>query len=175
MNRILDGVRAGDALLAAALTAFGVFLMVANIHSHDGTRVDSRTWLLVPVFAAATLPILWRRRHLALVLAVSAAALLVHVVAFGWMVRCGVGLPLACALSYAVGRLGADRIASVLGLLVTLGIQALVLVRDSAAGIEVLPATAAIGVVVWGVGAWLRHRTAREHDVTAPDRVETFA
>src|ERR1700754_131060 len=114
------GVRKGDAVLAALLTALGVVLMVADIISDPdtGLRMDSRSWLMVPVFAAATLPILWRRRSMLVVYTVTLAALGIHVLAFGWTVRCGAGLPLSVALAYASGKL-AKGWPAVLGLAAT--------------------------------------------------------
>ena len=162
MGTISTDVRKGDVVLALLLTALGVVLMVANIQAGPGddTRIDSRSWLMVPVFAAATLPVLWRWRSMPAVLVVTAVALAVHVLAFGWVVRCGAGLPLAFALAYSVGRLTSDRRTSLVALAGTLVVQVLVLVRDSAAGSEILPVTAALGVAAWGVGVWLRRRSA---------------
>jgi hypothetical protein len=155
---MFEGVRKGDVALAVVLTILGVVLMVENITAVDPeVRIDSHSWLLVPVFAAATLPILWRRRGMLAVTLVSAAALAVHLLAFGWVVRCGAGLPLAFALAYGVGRL-APRWQSWVGLLATLVVQVLVLVEDSAAGLQIVPVTALIGVAAWGVGVWLRQR-----------------
>jgi hypothetical protein len=160
MNTVFSGVRKGDVALAAVLTALGVLLMVENIKSDPGaaTRIDSHSWLLVPVFAAATLPILWRRRSMTGVYVVTAAALAVHLVAFDHLVRCGAGLPLAFALAYSAGRLQRGR-ASLLGLAATLGIQVLVLMYDTAAGLGIIPVTAVIGVAAWGVGTWLQRRS----------------
>jgi hypothetical protein len=166
---IFDGVRKGDVALAVATTGLGIALMTENVLAgpDSDTRVDSHSWLLLPVFAAATLPILWRRRSMPAVLAVTAAALAVHVLAFGSLVRCGAGLPLAFALAYGAGRLMAGR-ASSLGLAATIGIQFLVLVRDTAAGLEIMPVTALIGAAAWGVGVWLRRRAVRSGDVSVP-------
>jgi hypothetical protein len=160
MTTVFSGVRKGDVALAAVLTALGVLLMVGNINAdpHAGTRVDSQSWLLVPVFAAATLPILWRRRSMVGVYVATAAALAVHLLAFGHDVRCGAGLPLAFALAYSAGRLQRGR-ASVVGLAATIGIQALVLAYDTAAGLAIIPVTAVIGVAAWGVGTWLQRRS----------------
>lgn len=174
MDGIFAGVRKGDAALAAVLTALGALLMVMNIAGDEpGTRIDSRSWLSVPVFALATLPILWRRRGMIAVIAVTAAALAVHVLAFGWVVRCGAGLPLAFALAYAAGRLSRGAW-SLVGLAGTLAIQFLVLVRDSAAGLDIVWVTAAIGVLSWGIGAMLARRAVRpaslEADLPAPVR-----
>lgn len=161
MSTVFTGVRKGDVVLAALLTALGVVLMVVNMTGDPdpGTRMDSRSWLMIPVFAAATVPILWRRRNLLAVFGVTLAALLVHVLAFGWVVRCGAGLPLSIALAYAAGRL-AKRWQSVAGLAAAVAVQALVLVKDSAAGWEIIPVTAVLAAIAWGIGAGLRRRSA---------------
>jgi hypothetical protein len=151
-------MRKGDIALAGVLTALGVALMIENITATDAAvRIDSRSWLMIPLFAAATLPILWRRRNMLAVTLVSLVAMGAHVLAFGWEVRCGAGLPLAFALAYGAGRL-LPRRQSLVGLVGALAMQALVLVQDSAAGLQILPVTALVGVVVWGVGVWLRQR-----------------
>jgi hypothetical protein len=162
MNSIFRGVRPLDYLLAAVMTALGVVLMVACIQSSGGdTRIDSHSWLMIPVFAAATVPILFRRRNLWAVLGVTAAAFAVHDVAFGWVIRCGAGLPLAFALAYSVGRLMADRKQSYFALAAVIGIQFLVLVWDSAAGLVIIPFTAVISLVFWGAGRYLQSRSQR--------------
>ena len=159
MSTVFTGVSKGDVVLAASLTALGVILMVANMTGAESAiRIDSQSWLLVPVFMAATLPILWRRRNLLAVYAVTLTALAVHVLAFGWVVRCGAGLPLAFALAYASGRLG-NRRTGLIGLVAAFGVEFLVLVRDSAAGLEIIGATAVMAAAAWGVGAWLRKRS----------------
>ncbi len=170
MKSLLRGVRPLDYVLAAAMTALGVLLMVENMHGQgtSKTRIDSTTWVLIPVFVAVTLPILWRRINLWAVLGVTAAALAVHDIAFGWVVRCGAGLPLAFALSYAVGRLITDRKQSYLALAATIGIQFLVLVRDSAAGLGVMPFTAVIAIAFWGVGLYVQKRSQRSVATSAP-------
>jgi hypothetical protein len=173
MKSILRGVRPLDYVLAAALTALGVVLMHMNMNGPDGkTRIDSTSWVMIPVFAAATLPILWRRTNLWAVLGVTAAALGVHDIAFGWVVRCGAGLPLSFALAYAVGRLMTDRRQSYFGLAAVVAIQFLVLVTDSEAGLGVIPFTAVISAGFWGVGRYVQKRS-QKHEVVeavAPSR-----
>jgi hypothetical protein len=176
MNSIFRGVRPLDYLLAAAMTALGVVLMVACIQSTDGdTRIDSHSWAMIPVFAAATVPILFRRRNLWAVLGVTAAALAVHDVAFGWVIRCGAGLPLAFALAYSVGRLMTDRTQSYGGLAAVIGIQLLVLVRDSAAGLGIIPFTAVISLAFWGAGRYLQSRSQRSGAVVDAVPAEALA
>jgi hypothetical protein len=180
MNSILRGVRPLDYLLAAAATALGVVLMIANMQgSEDDVRIDSTSWVLIPVFAAVTVPILWRRRNLWAVLGVTASALAVHDVAFGWVVRCGAGLPLAFALAYAVGRLMVERKQSYAGLAAVIGIQFLVLAVDSAAGLGIIPFTAVISAAFWGAGLYLQKRSQRIADMGASaestQTADTFA
>lgn len=176
MNRILRGVQPLDYVLAAALTALGVVLMIADIRTTGGgTRIDSRSWVLIPVFAAVTLPILWRRRNLGLVLGITAATLAVHDVAFGWEVRCGAGLPVAFALAYAVGRLITDRRQSYAAMAAVIGIQFLVLIRDSAAGLGLLPFTALISLAFWGVGLYLLKRSQLTLTARPAASATTFA
>jgi hypothetical protein len=176
MNKIFEGVRPTDVVLAIVMSALGVYLMLENINSTDSdVRIDSTSWLLVPVFLAVTVPILWRRRSILTVTLVTAAALAAHIAAFGWDVRCGAGLPLAIALAYAAGRFVADRRQSALTMVLTLGVQALVLVRDSAAGLDVLPVTAVIGIVAWAIGIYVTTRTTSSVTAPAVDAVPVAA
>ena len=158
--KIFEGVRRGDVALAVLLTALGTWLMVSNIRGGEDVRIDSTSWWTVPVFAAAMVPVLWRRRGVLAVTLVSIAVMAVHVLAFGWMVRCGAGLPLAFALAYAAGRLS-GRNEGLLALAATAGLQAVVLVEDSAAGLGVMPFTVVIGIAFWGAGRYLRQREAQ--------------
>jgi hypothetical protein len=176
MKSIFRGIRPLDYLLAAGLTTLGVVLMIANMQGSDGsTRVDSTSWVMIPIFAAATVPILWRRGNLWAVLGVTAAALVVHNVAFGWDVRCGAGLPLAFAMAYSVGRLMTDRRQSVGGLAVVLGIQVLVLMHDSAAGLGISPYTAVISAAFWGAGLYVQQRLRRSVAAEADGPVHSLA
>lgn len=168
MDKLKATIRPTDIVLAVLLSGLGVWLMVENINAHDvDVTIDSHSWLLVPVFLAATLPVLFRRVNLLAVTLVSAAALAVHDTAFDWVVRCGAGLPLAFVLAYSAGRLIDCRRQSATILALSVGVQALVLVRDSAAGLGILPVTAGLGIVAWGVGWFVRSRLAKR-TVTSP-------
>jgi len=112
-------------------------------------------------------PILWRRRSILAVTLFTAAAMAAHVAAFGWLVRCGVGLPLAIALAYAAGRFVADRRQSAFTMALTLGVQVLVLVRDSVAGLEILPVTAVLGMAAWAIGMLVTARITKSAEVPA--------
>jgi hypothetical protein len=161
MDKLREVIRPMDVVLAVLLSGLGVWLMLENMAGSDNTRIDSTSWLLIPVFLLATLPILFRRANMIAVILVTAAAMAVHVAAFGWLVRCGAGLPLALVLAYSAGKLVGDRTQSVIALVLTVGVQLLVLVQDSAAGLGVLPFTAVFGAVAWGIGLYVRTQAAK--------------
>jgi hypothetical protein len=166
METLKRTIRPTDIVLAVLLSALGVLLMAEDMRGRTGsTRIDSTSWTMIPVFFLATLPVVLRRVNLMAVILISAAALTVHDIAFDWVVRCGAGLPLAFVLAYSAGRLLTDRRQSVVALVLAIGVQALVLVRDSAAGVGILPVTAAIGVALWGAGWFVRSYLAKR---TAP-------
>ena len=109
---IFKGLRPVDWVLAGALTALGVWLMVENVVISDaqvaanisaGTMVHemtSHSWAMVPVFAVATVPVLWWRRNVIAVTGIAVVAMAAHDLVFGWVTRCGAGLPLAFVLAY---------------------------------------------------------------------------
>src|SRR5436190_175118 len=87
MSEIFRGVKPRDWVLAGGLTALGVVLMWFNTQT-TGAMVDeaiaegsmvhtmsSRSFWMIPVFAAATLPVLWWRRSLVAVTSISVAAM----------------------------------------------------------------------------------------------------
>lgn len=175
MNEIFKDVRPMDAVLATLLTAVGVVLMLANINADPSDTKDlehaitNHSWLMLPVFLGTTIPVLWRRRNVMVVVLASAAVMGAHVLAFDWVIRCGAGLPLSFVLAYSVGRLARGR-ETYVGLAVVVGGQALTLVRDSAAGPGILPFTAVMALAAWGVGLLVR-RQANEPAVPERDLV----
>jgi hypothetical protein len=171
MDKLREVIRPMDVVLAVLLSGLGVWLMLENMAGSDETRIDSTSWLLIPVFLLATVPVLFRRANMFAVILVSAAAIAIHVAAFGWLVRCGAGLPLAFVLAYSAGKLIGDRTQSFVAMMLTIGVQYLVLMRDSVAGLDVLPVTAAIGVAAWGIGVYVRSRTEHSTTETTTDAV----
>jgi signal transduction histidine kinase len=167
---LLRGVRGGDVVLTVGLTFLGVLLMVADIQSRDpSVRVDSHSWLLVPVFLATTVPVLWWRRDLVAVLAVACAAMGIHVLAFGSLVRCGAGLPLAFLLGFLSGTLAAPlRRWTAFGL--TAVLTALVLVRDTAAGVDLLPVALLLVAGLFGIGRVHAHRSQLARELAVRNR-----
>lgn len=178
IRRVLDGVRPVDGALAGALAALGALLMVLNVTQSpadvtaaiaEGSMVhplSSRSWLLVPVFALASVPVLlWRRGALEATVA-AAVVMAAHDALFGWVTRCGAGLPLVFLLAFLLGlreegrRLLAGGVAG--GVL-----AALVLVRDATTGLDPLLLVLPLLVVVLLVGRAVRHRVALADELRA--------
>jgi hypothetical protein len=173
MNGIFKGIRPLDHVLAGLMTAAGVFLMFENVTASDADlphHLSSTSWAMVPAFALVTLPILWRRRSILAVVGVSAVTTLAHVLAFGWVTRCGVELPLAFALAYAVGRFGGAWRSHVIGLAGIVVVQLVMLARDASINTVAsalalaLPATA----LFYGIGLLVQNRASKQSASLAP-------
>ncbi|WP_182376676.1 hypothetical protein [Nocardioides sp. WS12] len=157
-------IRWGEVILVVLMVVLGTAAMVENVNASSALlpdyrhTIDAHSWLMVPVWlAACAAPLWWRRGALSMCLAV-AVIVGIHVLAFGWVVRCGSGLPLSFALAFLVGY-GEPRRRAAWGLVTVVGMQTLVLVKDSAAPFAVLPAAALIAAVVWGTGLLTRERS----------------
>jgi hypothetical protein len=161
-------MKASDYVLAGLFTAGGALLMVENIMAGGDTAlahpVDTTSWVILPVFLLTTIPILWRRRNVLAVVTVTVAAMAVHLLAFGWLTRCGVGLPLAAALAYAVARFAGNVRNQILGLTGVLALILLTLAQDSSigglpGGLEIaLPGAA----LFYGVGMAVQNRVVKK-------------
>jgi signal transduction histidine kinase len=159
------GIRPVDAVLTAVLCGLGSSLGIMNVLSDDPvTRIDSHSWLMVPVFVASAVPVLWWRRWPVGVTLFACTVMAVHVVAFGAVVRCGAGLPLSFTLAFLSGlveRTGVRAIAVFGSGLLT----ALVLIRDTAAGVELLPVALVLCGVLFGIARVMAHRSAMARDL----------
>jgi hypothetical protein len=163
----LADIRRSDVAVVVVLAALGVYLMVENINGYGvDIRIDSHSWLLLPVWLAAVLPLLWWRRNPLAVALVVTVVIAVHVLAFGWVGRCGSGLPLAWVVAFLVGTRDSVR-RSLAGLAVASGLAGLVLVRDSAAGPSLLPFVLVLSVAIWGIGRVARQRTELAEELQA--------
>jgi hypothetical protein len=173
MNGIFRGIRPLDYVLAGLMTAAGVFLMYENV---AGSSTDlphplsTTTWAMVPAFLLVTLPVLWRRRNILTVVGITAVTTLAHVLAFGWITRCGVLIPLACALAYAVARYGGalrNQLISLAGIVVVLVVM---LARD--ASIDTVAGGLAVALPVsalfYGIGAFVQNRVTKQSGGIAP-------
>ena len=177
-HRIFRGIRPVDWLIAGALTALGVWLMVENVRfsdAHvtasiaDGTMVHeltSHSWAMVPVFALATVPVLWWRRNAIAVTGIALAAMVLHDLLFGWVTRCGAGLPLVFVLAY-LGAVSLDRTRAWISLGLTTLLTAAVLVVDATTGFEPFVLAFPIVLILFGVGRAVRHRNAMNTELEA--------
>ena len=177
-HRIFRGIRPVDWVIAGALTALGVWLMVENVRfsdAHvtasiaDGTMVHeltSHSWAMVPVFALATVPVLWWRRNAIAVTGIALAAMVLHDLLFGWVTRCGAGLPLVFVLAY-LGAVSLDRTRAWISLGLTTLLTAAVLVVDATTGFEPFVLAFPIVLILFGVGRAVRHRNAMNTELAA--------
>jgi signal transduction histidine kinase len=176
----MTGIKVRDWLLAGVLTALGVVLMVENIVIGDAEvardiaedsmahTMSSHSWWMLPVFAAATIPVLWWRRSVLAVTGIALGVMVLHDLIFGWVTRCGAALPLAFVLAF-LGALVYDRAKAWLacGFVVLLTVAAVAV--DASAG----PDAAVLGVpvllIVFGIGRAARHRTVLNEELQARD------
>jgi signal transduction histidine kinase len=177
-SSILRGVRPVDWALAGALTALGVWLMVENTQVTDagisaaiadGTmahELTSHSWAMVPVFVLATAPVLWWRRNVLAVTGIALAVMVLHDLLFGWVTRCGVGLPLAFVLAY-LGAFALERRQAWVSLGLSTLLTTAVLVVDATTGLEPITLALPIVLIVFGIGRAVRHRTAMSTELRA--------
>jgi hypothetical protein len=177
-SSVFRGIRGVDWLLAGALTAVGVWLMVENVlfmaeHAAsaiaEGTMVhtlSSHSWAMVPVFALASVPLLWWRRGLIAVTVTALVVMVLHDLLFGWVTRCGAGLPLAFVLAY-LGAVSLERTQAFVILGLTTLLTAAVLVVDATTGFEPFVLAFPVVLIVFGIGRAVRQRTALSKQLRA--------
>ena len=163
---ILKGIRPLDYLLAAVMALAAGFLGVMNVVATSDAdfahSLDSHSWLIVPVFVLATLPILWRRRSVLGAIGVSFVVLAASVPMFGWVTRCGFALPLSVAMAYAVARFAGSRQNQLVGLVGILALQVVTLVKDaSTGGLGALTLAVPAAAVAYGIGWLVQSRSAK--------------
>ena len=180
MSEIFRGIKIGDWFLAGALTALGSWLMYLDISAADAevTRsiadgsmvhpIDSHSLWMIPVFLGATVPVLWWRRSVLAVTGVAVGFMVLHDLLFGWVTRCGAGLPLIFALAF-LGALAYPRTKAclVFGLCALLTVA--VLIVDATTGPNVLALALPIVLVVFGIGRAARHRSTLNHELKIRD------
>ncbi|SDP41469.1 Signal transduction histidine kinase [Pedococcus dokdonensis] len=177
-STLFQGLRPVDWALASALTALGATLMVENLLFSDadvaraiaeGTMVHeltSRSWAMVPLFAVATVTVLWWRRGIIAVISTGIVVMALHDLLFGWVTRCGAGLPLAFVLAY-LAAVSLDRRRAWIALGLSTVLTAAVLVRDATTGFEPFALGVPILLIVFAIGRAVRHRTAMSAELRA--------
>lgn len=170
MRAIFRGVTWPDYVTAGVLTALGVVLMWFDVHTSDANvaaaiadksmvhPMTSHSPWMIPLYLGATIPVLWWRRSVLAVTAVSLAVMVLHDVVFGWVTRCGAGLPLVFTLTFLGAMTYGWRQAWLTaGLAALLGLA--VGVRDSTTGTGVIVLVVPVLLVVFGIGRAARRRT----------------
>lgn len=172
------GVRPVDWLIAGALTLLAVAMALVDITTDDARIEDAvaggsmahsmstHTWWILPLLLVTVVPVLWWRRSVLAVGVLALVAMAVHDMVFGWVGRCGSGLPLAFVLTF-LGALAYDRALAWLSLLLALLVSVAVLVLDSAAGPTALLIAVPLCLVVFGVGRATRHRAQMGRELSA--------
>jgi signal transduction histidine kinase len=175
---VFRGIRPVDWVFAGALTALGIWLMVANVLIKDSVvtrsiaddtmvhQMSSHSWAMVPVFALATVPLLWWRRNVIVVTGIALVVMVLHDLLFGWVTRCGAGLPLAFVLAY-LGAVALERRQAWIALALSTLVTAAVLVVDSTTGFQPIVLALPVVLIVFGVGRAVRHRTAMSTELKA--------
>jgi signal transduction histidine kinase len=178
MSEVFRGIRPVDWVLSGGLTALGVWLMVEDVLAQDENvaaqvakggmvhQLTSHSWAMIPVFVLAPVAVLWWRRNVVAVTGFALAVMVLHDLLFGWVTRCGAGLPLAFVLAY-VGAVSLERTPAWIQLGLTTLLTAAVLVVDSTTGFEPFLLAFPIVLIVFGIGRAIRHRTALSAELVA--------
>ena len=164
---IFKGIRPLDYVLAAVMVGLAVLIGLENVYAGADADLahplDSQSALMVPVFALAALPILWRRRSILAAIGVSFVVLAASVPAFGWVTRCGFALPLSIAMAYAVARFAGSRQNHVIGLVGILALQVVTLMKDaSTGGLGALVLSVPAAALFYGIGLFVQSRVAKK-------------
>ncbi|MEP7091433.1 MAG: hypothetical protein ABI776_15140 [Nocardioidaceae bacterium] len=162
---IVKGIRPLDYVLTAVMVALAAVIALENVNAGADAglahSLDSQSWLMVPVFVVAALPILWRRRGILAAIGVSFVVVAASVPAFGWVTRCGFALPLSIAMAYAVARFAGSRQNQMIGLLGILALQVVTLVKDSSTGgLAALGLSVPVAALLYGAGLFVQTRSA---------------
>ncbi len=168
---ILKGIRPSDYVLTAAMVALAALLGVANItmgaDEDLAHALDSQSPLLVPVFMAATLPVLWRRRSVLAAIGTSFVIVAASIPVFGWVTRCGFALPLSIAMGYAVARFAGGRQNHLIGLVGIFALQVVTLVRGaSTGGLGALTLSVPLAALAYGIGCVVQNRSEKDAERT---------
>jgi hypothetical protein len=164
---ILKGIKPLDYVLAAAMVALAVVLGVANVTAAEtdaelAHQLDSHSAWMIPVFALAALPILWRRRNILAAIGVSFVITAASVPMFGWVTRCGWALPLSVAMAYAVARFAGSKQNHIIGLVGILALQVVTLVKDaSTGGVGALILSVPVAAAFYALGLFVQSRAEK--------------
>lgn len=153
--RSVRGTPVVDLVCGVALTALGLF---------GAASPDNVGGLLqVLTIPAVTLPVLWRRRAPLAASVALAVGLVVSAIPTFDQWRCGVAIPAALLIAYALGR-HADRRAAVRGLVAVLAAMGVLVFTDPLVSPDMIVLLGPLCTGIWGTGRLVatRARTAEE-------------
>ncbi len=155
MASVREPIAVRDIAITVVLSLLAVLLMYVNMR--DGAIQGPV--LAIPAFVAVTLPLLWRRAAPVAALVGVLGALLLHVVLFGALIRCGVVLPTIFVLCFSAA-VELDHRDALFALGVGLaGVLAVCLTdHELGADITFFPVVALLATAVWGIGRVVRSR-----------------
>ena len=180
MTWAFRGIKIGDCVLAAILTTLGVLLMEFDIRSTDaqvaravadGSMVhalSSHSLWMIPLFAAATVSVLWWRRSVLAVTGIAIVVMALHDVLFGWVTRCGAGLPLALVLVF-LAALSYERAKAWLAAGLSALLAFAVVVVDATTGPNVIGLVLPVMLIIFGIGWAVRRRAVLNRELKARD------
>jgi signal transduction histidine kinase len=180
MSEVFRGVKGRDWVFAGVLTALGVVLMVADVGFSDAEvaraiadgsmvhTVSSHSPWMIPLFACATIPVLWWRRGVIAVTGIAIAVMVLHDAVFGWVTRCGAGLPLVFVLAF-LGAIAYERTKAWIVCALTALLSVVVLVFDATTGLSALGIALPINFIVFGIGRAARHRATLHQELSVRD------
>jgi hypothetical protein len=160
---IFKGIRALDYVLTAVMVALAVLIGLENVYATaEVTHPLDSPALMIPVFAVAAVPILWRRRNILAVIGASFVVTTASLPMFGWVTRCGWALPLSMAMAYAVARFAGSTQKHVVGLVGILALQIVTLVKDSTTGgLGALVISVPAAALCYGIGRFVQTRAEK--------------
>lgn len=180
MGGALRGIKAGDYVLAGVLTTLCLVMATFDVQTTDAEvarsiasgsmvhAVSSHSLWMLPVFAAAAVPALWWRRSVLAAIGAAIAVMALHDVLFGWVTRCGAGLPLAFVLAF-LGALTYERTKAWVAAGLSLLLAFAVAVVDATTGPSVIGLVLPVMLIVFGIGRAARHRAALKTELKARD------
>jgi signal transduction histidine kinase len=130
--------------------------------------LSSHSLWMIPLFAAATVSVLWWRRSLLAVTGVAIVVMALHDVLFGWVTRCGAGLPLALVLVF-LAALTYERAKAWLAAGLSALLAFAVVVVDATTGPNVIGLVLPVMLIIFGIGWAGRRRAVLNRELKARD------
>ena len=162
-TRALHGIPRIDLASGLVLTVLGLLITLSPDNGEPGLWLDSL------FIGAVTLPVIWRRRAPLACAGALAAGMVISGIPTFDQVRCGVAIPAALLIAYALGVQEPGR-RSIAGLLLLLGGLVFLSFTDANISPSVLIFVAPLCAGVWAAGLVVASRTALAAELVARTR-----